>query len=99
MLNIWPAGTLNSWLVLLSRVKITAVGGFTYQTFPVTVCVVVMVLGIVVVVTVLVSRMPTLASLMVIGLPSTIAVAVGETLDRWRRVPSSILMTRSRPLT
>src|SRR5664279_5059226 len=99
MLNIWPAGTLNSWLVLLSRVRITAVGGFTYQTLPVTVCVVVMVLGMVVVVTVLLRRMPTLTSLMVISLPSTIAVVVGETLVRWRREPSSILMTRSRPLT
>ena len=58
MLNFWPSGILNAWLVPSSKVRMTELGGFTYHTVPVTLFTVVMVCGVVVVVMVRSSVMP-----------------------------------------
>ena len=57
-LNFWPFGILNSWFLLSSIVRITDLGGFTYQTFPVTDFTVVVICGVVVVIIVRVMVIP-----------------------------------------
>ncbi len=57
-LNFWSLGILNSWFVLSSSVRITDVGGLTCQTLPVTVWIVVTIMGVVVVMIVRWSFMP-----------------------------------------